>query len=286
MIAHNKSLQVSDVRFNFFTSLIAGGIAGTSVDVILFPLDTIKTRLQSKQGFIKLGGLSKLYKGILPVVVGSAPSASLFFVTYESLKSVTQCRVPERYHSLLHMGSASLSEMVACLIRVPVEVLKQRKQALILEKVSFNPRMLYCGYWSTVLRDMPFSFIQFPIWEKFKKIWSRYIGREILPLESAVCGAIAGGISATVTTPLDVIKTRIMLSCRNEKPSKLKMLYVLKDAYKEKGLRGLFAGVGPRVIWITLGGFIFFGTYDAARSIITKYFVPLSIISKENMKYE
>ena len=30
---------------SFLTSLISGGIAGTSVDVALFPLDTIKTRL-------------------------------------------------------------------------------------------------------------------------------------------------------------------------------------------------------------------------------------------------
>ncbi|XP_076761523.1 mitochondrial S-adenosylmethionine carrier protein-like [Xylocopa sonorina] len=267
-------------------SLVAGGLAGTSVDVILYPLDTVKTRLQSKQGFVKSGGFSQLYKGILPVVVGSAPSASLFFVTYESLKNVTQCRVPERYHSLLHMGAASLSEMVACLIRVPVEVLKQRKQALILDKGTVNLRLLYCGYWSTILRDMPFSFIQFPIWEQFKKIWSRHAGREILPVESAVCGAIAGGISATITTPLDVIKTRIMLARRNENASKLKILYVLKDVYNEKSLHGLFAGVGPRVIWITLGGFIFFGTYETARNIMTKYFVSMPMSSKQSMKYE
>lgn len=47
-----------------------------------------------------------------------------------------------------------------------------------------------------------------------------------------------GGISATVTTPLDVIKTRIMLANRNESASKLKILYVLQDVYRDKGLRG------------------------------------------------
>ncbi|KOC65335.1 S-adenosylmethionine mitochondrial carrier protein, partial [Habropoda laboriosa] len=264
----------------------AGGLAGTSVDVILFPLDTLKTRLQSKQGFIKSGGFSNLYKGLLPVLVGSAPSASLFFVTYESLKTVTQCVVPEKYHSFLHMGSASLAEMVACLIRVPVEVIKQRKQALILDIRDINLRMLYCGYWSTILRDMPFSLIQFPIWEHLKKIWSSNMNRDILPVESAVCGAIAGGISATITTPLDVIKTRIMLSNRNENASKLKILYILEDVYTEKGLHGLFAGVGPRVIWITIGGFIFFGTYEVARTIITKYCVSLHNVPTENNKYQ
>ncbi|OAD52971.1 S-adenosylmethionine mitochondrial carrier protein [Eufriesea mexicana] len=132
--------------------------------------------------------------------------------------------------------------------------------------------MLYCGYWSTVARDMPFSLIQFPLWEYFKKVWNLHIDREILPIESATCGAIAGGIAATVTNPLDVIKTRIMLSHRNESTSELKILYVLKDIYKNEGLHALFSGVCPRIMWITIGGFIFFGSYEEIKTIVTKYF--------------
>ena len=37
---------------SFLTSLLSGCIAGISVDVALFPLDTIKTRLQSPKGFV------------------------------------------------------------------------------------------------------------------------------------------------------------------------------------------------------------------------------------------
>ncbi|XP_003397208.2 S-adenosylmethionine mitochondrial carrier protein [Bombus terrestris] len=265
------TLETIDTKFTFTMSLIAGGLAGTSVDVILHPLDTLKTRLQSKQGFAKSGGFSNLYKGILPVIIGSAPSASLFFVTYEGIKNITQCRVPEKYHLFLHMGSASLAEMVACLIRVPVEVIKQRRQVSMLNRQDINLRLLYSCYWSTILRDMPFSLIQFPIWEYFKKVWSLHVDREILPIESAICGAIAGGISATATTPLDVIKTRIMLSHGNGNTSKLKILYVLKDIYRDKGFHGLFAGVGPRVMWIIMGGFIFFGSYEKVKTIGIRY---------------
>ncbi|XP_003703581.1 mitochondrial S-adenosylmethionine carrier protein [Megachile rotundata] len=284
MTTQHKQTEVADTKITCITSLIAGGLAGVSVDIILFPLDTLKTRLQSKQGFIKSGGFSNLYKGIFPVFIGSAPTASLFFVTYEGIKNVTQHRIPEKYHSLLHMSAASLAEMVACLIRVPIEVLKQRKQALIFERKDISLKLLYCGYWSTVLRDMPFSLIQFPIWECFKRIWSLNVDRNIFPIESAICGAIAGGISAAITTPLDVIKTRIMLSHRNENASKLKILYVIQNVYKEKGLYGLFAGIGPRVMWITLGGFIFFGTYEGATVIVIEHLLPFSIFTKQPNK--
>ena len=49
---------------SFLISLISGGIAGTTVDVALYPLDTIKTRLQAPQGFLKAGGFSGVYKGL------------------------------------------------------------------------------------------------------------------------------------------------------------------------------------------------------------------------------
>ncbi|KAK0780637.1 S-adenosylmethionine transporter [Friedmanniomyces endolithicus] len=40
----------------YLRSLIAGGLAGTTVDLSLFPLDTLKTRLQSAAGFRASGG--------------------------------------------------------------------------------------------------------------------------------------------------------------------------------------------------------------------------------------
>lgn len=51
----------------------AGATAGLVVDVTLFPLDTLKTRLQSQYGFWRSGGFYGVYKGIGPTAVGSAP---------------------------------------------------------------------------------------------------------------------------------------------------------------------------------------------------------------------
>jgi solute carrier family 25 S-adenosylmethionine transporter 26 len=64
----------------FAQSLVAGAAAGTSVDLLFFPIDTIKTRLQSAQGFLRAGGFSGVYRGIGSVLVGSAPGGAKFFL--------------------------------------------------------------------------------------------------------------------------------------------------------------------------------------------------------------
>lgn len=53
-------------------------MSGLCVDVVLFPLDTIKTRLQSADGFVRSGGLRGIYRGLGSVVVGSAPGGGSF----------------------------------------------------------------------------------------------------------------------------------------------------------------------------------------------------------------
>ena len=47
---------------DFTRDLLAGGAAGFAVDISLFPIDTVKTRLQAKEGFIKSGGFRGLYR--------------------------------------------------------------------------------------------------------------------------------------------------------------------------------------------------------------------------------
>ena len=40
--------------------------------------------------------------------------------------------------------------------------------------------------------------------------------------------------------------------------------------YREEGAMALFSGLGPRVGWITLGGFVFFGAYEKAQELLWK----------------
>jgi len=262
----------------FVSSLLAGGCAGTAVDVSLFPLDTIKTRLQSSQGFWKAGGFSRIYAGIGPAAAGSAPVAAMFFCTYDSVKKLAKKNgVPDG--SALHMSAAGLGEISACLIRVPVEIVKQRRQASvgnssmgIVKSVlsTEGPRGLYRGYLTTVLREIPFSFIQFPLWEYLKNQVSIKTGSDPTPGQSSLCGAFAGGFAAAVTTPLDVAKTRIMLAPTGSAEASKNILGMLKHVHAEKGVKGLFAGVVPRTMWISIGGAVFFGVYEKVISILER----------------
>ncbi|RKO91504.1 mitochondrial carrier domain-containing protein [Blyttiomyces helicus] len=254
----------------------AGGMAGTAVDTILFPLDTIKTRLQAKGGFLASGGFRGVYSGLSSAVIGSAPGAAAFFVTYEYLKATVGVALPgEDRAPLVHMAAASGGEVAACVVRVPTEVVKQRIQtgqyssvpsavSSILKAEGF--RGFYRGYAMTVFREIPFTCVQFPLYEHFKKSWGERQGRPPHPWEAAICGSIAGGIAAAVTTPLDVVKTRIMLS--TERGPAEGIVDAFRTIVREEGVMKLFSGIGPRVMWISIGGSIFLGVYEATRKAL------------------
>ncbi|KAH8109289.1 mitochondrial carrier [Phellopilus nigrolimitatus] len=259
----------------FTQSLLAGGVAGTSVDLLFYPLDTVKTRLQSAQGFFHAGGFKGIYKGVGSVVIGSAPGAAVFFSTYDTLKRTSPLR--ENYASLNHMISASVAEVAACLIRVPTEVVKSRAQtsnqgpssrsSLTAARYVLSHDGLagfYRGFGSTIMREIPFTSLQFPLYEFLKLRLARALDRPVLGAhEAAVCGSVAGGVAAALTTPLDVLKTRTMLDRRKMSEKDVPSLVVrFREIYVKEGMKALFSGVVPRTLWISAGGAVFLGAYE------------------------
>ncbi|XP_014868153.1 PREDICTED: S-adenosylmethionine mitochondrial carrier protein-like, partial [Poecilia mexicana] len=113
--------------------------------------------------------------------------------------------------------------------------------------------------------QIPFSLVQFPLWEYLKTLWSKRQGHTLHSWQSAVCGAFAGAVAAFVTTPLDVAKTRIMLAKAGSATAGGNIPMVLCDVWRSKGLPGLFAGSVPRMAFISVGGFIFLGAYEKVR---------------------
>lgn len=265
----------------FTLAMVAGGIAGTTVDVVLFPLDTLKTRLQATDGFWKAGGFRGIYNGVLATSLGAAPGAAMFFGAYEGMKPRLKELNGGREHWLHHLISSSFGEVAACFVRVPTAVITQNMQvgqyATFSEAVKGiaaspdGPMAFYRGFFTTVAREIPFSFIQFPLYEGFKKAWGKMQGEETTPAQGATCGSVAGAIAAAATTPLDMVKTRMMLGAKTASGE----LYVgtlnsLQTVFKEEGFAALFSGIGPRVGWITIGGYVFFGAYEQAQALLWK----------------
>ena len=130
---------------------------------------------------------------------------------------------------------------------------------------------LYKGFGVTIMREIPFSFIQFPLYEYCKKVIAETTNRECSEFEAACIGSVSGGIAAAATTPLDVLKTRLMLGVDSKGVAYLNASDVLKRLLREEGWKKLFSGITPRVTWISIGGFVYFGAYNYSRSIYMKF---------------
>eukprot|EP01138_Halocafeteria_seosinensis_P016480 gb/GECG01016811.1/.p1 GENE.gb/GECG01016811.1/~~gb/GECG01016811.1/.p1 ORF type:complete len:308 (+),score=23.77 gb/GECG01016811.1/:1-924(+) len=279
---------------------IAGGLSGVTVDFILFPLDTVKTRLQSR----KLPGLTEkanvehpprlsntakmagqalrakgFYQGLFSAMLGSFPAAATFWTTYEGTKRILEAQISPEATILLplvHMTAASVAEIAVCAVRNPFEVVKQQMQAGhhqstaaavrdIIKTDGF--RGLFAGYWSTVLREIPFDAVEFALYEFLKRRLIQYRRKDDLVLwENCILGSTAGAIAAGLTTPLDVIKTRLMTQTKYAQEHRYSGIrHALRRIVTEEGVRTLFSGAEQRILWIGLGGTIFFGTYEEAK---------------------
>ncbi|CAM9171814.1 unnamed protein product [Ectocarpus sp. 6 AP-2014] len=274
--AESKTLPELSTKDSFVTGLLSGAVAGTTVDLVLYPLDTVKTRLQATAGAkLSMNTFRGLFNGVAPAIAASAPCAAVFFGAYDSLKRVLTEKLPDDYASVAHAGAAAGADLAQSVVRVPFEVIKQRVQAgvdasgraaLASVMKSQGPRGLYRGWGALALRDLPFDIIEFPLYEWFKSEWTKVKGEKLAPWQGSLCGSVAGGIAAGLTTPLDVVKTRLM----TQSPGQYAGIGgCLRSILKEEGPGALFAGSVPRMTSIAFGGAIFFGAYETAKSIIS-----------------
>lgn len=95
LTGHPPPKQPSEWRI-----MVAGAVAGLVVDTSLFPIDTIKSRLQSKAGFIKSGGFSHLYRGLMPVLAGSVPNGKLLLDNSTKYVYTSMCTYTQTYREI------------------------------------------------------------------------------------------------------------------------------------------------------------------------------------------
>jgi solute carrier family 25 S-adenosylmethionine transporter 26 len=112
----------------------------------------------------------------------------------------------------------------------------------------------------------------------FMTVWCGMCGcgdggaeRDLVLWENMVLGSIAGGCAAAVTTPLDVAKTRLMTQTLTDKALRYTGIrHALRAVYAEGGVPSLFSGIKPRVLWISVGGAIFIGSFEEYKRLMAR----------------
>ncbi|SOV04732.1 related to PET8 protein, member of the mitochondrial carrier (MCF) family [Ustilago sp. UG-2017a] len=118
-------------------TVVAGAAAAFTVDLLIYPLDTLKTRLQAPDYTTRFpsgrGLYGGLYQGVGSVIIATLPAAGLFFTTYEETKSLlasSSSPLANAPPALSHMLASSAAELVSCIILTPAEIIKQRAQVV------------------------------------------------------------------------------------------------------------------------------------------------------------
>ncbi|VDO41197.1 unnamed protein product [Haemonchus placei] len=287
---------------------IGGAVGGTAGTCITCPLEVVKTRMQSTKGITPVGpcssqggdvsrngmsldlsrfvqsqilhfshiikneGYSGLYKGLLPNLVGVAPSKAVYFYSYSTSKRIwneSGLFVPNS--ALVHMVSAGTAGFVAASAVNPIWLVKTRLQlyqgkSSILSMIRrVYKREGIRGFYKGVTASyagVSETVIQFVIYEHLRGLLLRHRGQDadkekIDFLNFMVAGGCAKFIACVIAYPHEVVRTRL----REESSVKRGFFRILCDLYKEGG-RAMYRGLSVQLMRTVPNTAITMGTYE------------------------
>ncbi|OAA51969.1 Mitochondrial carrier domain protein [Metarhizium rileyi] len=256
-----------------------GSVAGAFGAFMVYPIDLVKTRLQNQRGaqpgqrlyknsidcFQKVfrnEGIRGLYSGVLPQLVGVAPEKAIKLTVNDLVRgrlTDKQGRIPLNAE-ILAGATAGGCQVV---FTNPLEIVKIRLQVQgeVAKSVEGTPKRsamwivrnlglvgLYKGASACLLRDVPFSAIYFPTYSHLKKdFFGESPTKKLGVLQLLTAGAIAGMPAAYLTTPCDVIKTRLQVEARKGEASYTGLRHAASTIWKEEGFTAFFKGGPARI---------------------------------------
>lgn len=121
------------------------------------------------------------------------------------------------------------------------------------------------GYVPTLMEDVPDMAVKFAVYETMRITHaSLHNNRQPSTLEDLVMGGAAGAAAAAATTPLDVIKTRMMCTASQRPTIATAARTIMAEG---DGLRAFFRGVGPRALSNGINSAVFFCFFEAIRRV-------------------
>lgn len=288
--------QVLESAYNFGL----GSLAGAFGAFMVYPIDLVKTRLQNQRGalpgqrlyknsidcfqkVVRNEGFRGLYSGVLPQLVGVAPEKAIKLTVNDLVRgrlTDKQGGIP-LWAEILAGGTAGGCQVV---FTNPLEIVKIRLQIQgeVAKTVEGTPKRsamwivrnlglmgLYKGASACLLRDVPFSAIYFPTYSHLKKdFFGESPTKKLGVLQLLTAGAIAGMPAAYLTTPCDVIKTRLQVEARKGEATYNGLRHAAQTIWKEEGFTAFFKG-GPARIFRSSPQFGFtLAAYEVLQNVL------------------
>jgi len=258
---------------------LSAGVVGT---VIGYPLDLIKTRMQtssSNDGMRRLGvsifrqeGLSALYKGMAPALISLSLLNTMNFTSYSHFRTVYNASRGWDYRNAVAGATAaplgSMISTVEHMIKTQMQVDNVSGKRYvssyhcltsILRHSPSSPltglRLLYTGHGVNTVREGVFLATYFYAYEGLREQGGN--SRWVIP----VAGGLSGALAWFVSFPLDCIKAGIQ---GRPVGDRIGAWMVATNLLREKGVAGLYSGVTPSLVRSFLVSGSRFSAYEFA----------------------
>jgi len=280
----------------------AAAFAISLADAVLYAADSYKVRRQN--GAPAVVNPRVLFRGAAPVILlGSAPSMAFFFGLFTPVRAAlgqadgrrgaeTEAEAARR-GAVAVLAASVLCAVPSSLLGVPADTVKKRLLAdgpatsaaaaarQILEQKGW--RGLFVGARANVIRDVPFAALKLGAYEI---IASKYLswssggggggggggGREparrpqtLSGTEASIVGFGSGAVVAALTTPLDVVNTRLKSGTAGDATT---LGSAARHVVKTAGVAGLFRGALLRVGIIGVGSSIFWWVHNSTKRVL------------------
>lgn len=257
-----------------------GSIAGAFGAFMVYPIDLVKTRIQNQRGqagarlynnsidcfrkVLQNEGVRGLYSGVLPQLIGVAPEKAIKLTVNDLARRQFTDQKTGRITlpaEILAGGTAGFCQVI---FTNPLEIVKIRLQVqgeLVKRSEGVQKRSamwivrnlgvvgLYKGATACLLRDGPFSAIYFPTYAHLKKdLFGETPQKKLGVVQLLTAGAIAGMPAAYLTTPCDVIKTRLQVEARKGDQTYNGLVDAARKIYRDEGFKAFWKGGPARIV--------------------------------------
>lgn len=293
---------MSDPRpMPFIYQFAAGAVAGISEILVMYPLDVVKTRMQLQvaggsgpqysgvvdclKQIVAKEGASRLYKGISSPVLMEAPKRATKFACNDEFQKIYKDLFGvEKLTQPLSILSGASAGCVEAFVVVPFELVKIRLQDVsssykgpvdVVRQIiaKEGTLALYNGLESTLWRHGVWNAGYFGIIFQVRSLLPKAQSKAQQTRNDLIAGTIGGTIGSMMSTPFDVVKSRIqntavVAGTVRKYNWSWPSLFVIN---KEEGFKALYKGFVPKVLRLGPGGgillVVFTGVMDFFRTV-------------------